>query len=249
MSNLTYHATDVERSFRLFARLMREGKVASDSEEYREYTVYQNVRDLAEIYSREVECVLEKTSDHLYLIPRVKNSYFQMKNSRIKEEYFPAGATNLDIYMMYFAILVLFGAFYNSYESSEPTRDFLPYEEWLRLINERIKSFGEHPAELEEESEIMEWNWSGVVERWEALDDLREQAKAVNAKQLTRIGYLHRYYRFLSDQDLVSQQGNQEIVLTEKAKVIVQRYFMNKEHNKGVLQFMYQFDQVKEEDV
>lgn len=242
-----YHRDDVERSFRLFAQLMREGKVAREQDGYRDYTVHGAVRDLAELYSAEVDAVLEKTSDYLYLIPKVTDSYFHIKNTRIKQ-YLPNGATNLDVYLMYFAILVLFGAFYNSYESSEPTRDFLTYDEWMRLIDERITSLADHQAETDEASEDLEWNWTGVVKRWGELDHLRENAKKLDARQNTRFGYMQRYFNFLQDQDLAEDQSNQEIVLTEKAKVIVQRYFMNKEYNRGILQFMYEFDQVQGEE-
>ena len=36
--------------------------------------------------------------------------------------------------------------------------------------------------------------------------------------------------------------GNNEMELTEKTKVIVQRYYMDYEYNRGLLDFIYQFD-------
>ncbi|GAY76190.1 hypothetical protein NBRC111894_1744 [Sporolactobacillus inulinus] len=36
--------------------------------------------------------------------------------------------------------------------------------------------------------------------------------------------------------------GNEEIRLTEKAKTIIQRYFMEVEYNKGIFEFLYGFE-------
>ncbi|MCY9663666.1 DUF6063 family protein, partial [Paenibacillus alginolyticus] len=46
---------------------------------------------------------------------------------------------------------------------------------------------------------------------------------------------------------IVIDIGNQEITLTEKAKVVVQRYFMELEYNRGILEFLYQSDSIEGE--
>jgi hypothetical protein len=49
--------------------------------------------------------------------------------------------------------------------------------------------------------------------------------------------------RFLLEQKLAEEVGEGELNLTEKAKIIVQRYFMELQNNRGILQFLYQFEE------
>lgn len=243
---MQFHSDDIEQAFRVLVHLIQRGKVAEEEEVFRYYLTSSEVRSLIDSFAAETDSLIIKTSEHLFLLPKSGQSIFHVKNAYIRREYFGHQATNLDIYMMYFCIIVLFGAFYDSYETSEATRDFLPLGEWLVQIRERMDTLKEHGpeklAQLEQESE---WNWNGVIEYWEALDDLKETAKRQDSKQQSRLGFLKRVIRFLKEQDLVLEQGNDELVLTEKAKIIIQRYFMDLEYNRGILAFMYQYDQVK----
>jgi hypothetical protein len=55
--------------------------------------------------------------------------------------------------------------------------------------------------------------------------------------------------RFLLDQKLAEQVGMLELALTEKAKIVVQRYFMELQYNRGILQFLYQFEEDRKHEV
>ena len=52
---------------------------------------------------------------------------------------------------------------------------------------------------------------------------------------------------FLEEQGLVEGIGNDEIQLTEKAKAIIQRYYMELEHNREILEFIYSLEERKGE--
>lgn len=246
---MQFDSQDIEQAFRLLALLNQKGKVSEEEEVFRYYVTRSEVRSLIDSYAAETDSVIVKTSDHLYLVPKSGQSLFHIKNAYIRREYFGYQATNLDIYMMYFSIIILFGEFYDSYETPEPTRDFLPIGEWMEQIRERMATLKEHgPEKLAQVEQESEWNWNVVIELWEALDDLKEQAKRQDSKQQSRLGFLKRVIRFLKEQDLIWEQGNDELILTEKAKIIIQRYFMDLEYNRGILAFMYQYDQVKGTD-
>ncbi|HBC96836.1 MAG TPA: non-ribosomal peptide synthetase module, partial [Clostridium sp.] len=166
---------------------------------------------------------------------------FHVSNEEIKKEYLPSRAVNLDIYLMYVAIIVLFGEFYDSYQSTEATRNFLPMKEWLSSLNNHISSIKEiDKDELKKIEKDSEYNWVGIVEKWEAMDDLRENVKVQDARTVSRLSFLNTVKRFLENQGLITDIGNDEIELTEKAKTIVQKYYMEYEFNRGILDFMYQ---------
>ena len=237
---------DIETAFRIFLQLMQKGRIDAEEDGFRYYAAYDEVRSLVDIFAYEADSVVLKTSDHLYLVPQAGDSPFQMKNTHIKREFLGWQATNIDIYLMYFCIIIFFGEFYDSYETTEATRDFLPVSEWLTRIKERMVTLKEHgPEKLRQLEQETEWNWNGVIEYWEALDDLKETARRQDSKQQSRLGFLKRVIRFLEAQELIIDQGNDELVLTEKARIIVQRYFMDLEYNRDILAFMYRYDQLK----
>ena len=86
------------------------------------------------------------------------------------------------------------------------------------------------------------YNWSTIIEKWEDMDDIKETAKRQTGNTISRMSFLDTVKRFLIDQELVQDIGNNEIMLTEKAMTIIQRFFMEVEFNKGIFEFIYAFE-------
>ena len=74
------------------------------------------------------------------------------------------------------------------------------------------------------------------------MDDIKETAKRQTGNTISRMSFLDTVKRFLIDQELVQDIGNNEITLTEKAMTIIQRFFMEVEFNKGIFEFIYAFE-------
>lgn len=240
-----YEERQVKEAFRLYASLAAQGY--GDKEALRQYLADDVVRGLVEEFAQEVECTVIPAGDQLYLIPVAISSPFHISNQALKEKYLPAHAVNADIYLMYVAIIVLFGEFYDSYQTIEPTRDFLPVDAWLNRLNECLLAIKEmDPEELEKKELELEYNWSQLVEKWDALNDLREKVKTQDGRTRSRLGFLYSVRRFLEDQNLVRDLGEDELALTEKARTIIQRYYMEVEHNQRILEFIYQAGQPRE---
>ena len=53
----------------------------------------------------------------------------------------------------------------------------------------------------------------------------------------------------MEDQNLVTDIGNDEMELTEKAKTIIQRYYMDYEYNRGILDFIYGLERERQDIV
>ena len=240
-----YEERQVKEAFRLYASLAVKGY--GDKEALRLYLADDVVRGLVEEFAREVECTVIPAGDQLYLIPLAISSPFHISNQSLKERYLPGRAVNADIYLMYVAIIVLFGEFYDSYQTIEPTRDFLSIDLWLSRLNERILALKEMELEeLEKMEQEQEYNWRQLVEKWDALNDLKEKVKSQDSRTQSRLGFLNAVKKFLEEQDLVRDIGEDEISLTEKARTIIQRYYMEVEHNQSILEFIYQTSLKKE---
>lgn len=242
---MNYSEQTVLRAFQIYTKLARDGVASKDAVQL--YRADDEIRGLLDAFSREVDCVVIGTSEQLFLVPETKLSPFHVSNDWIKRNYLRSGATNGDIYLLYFSTIILFGSFYDSYQSQEPTRQFLRIDEWVRFIGERIDQLKTHDEEeLKQLEKEFSYNWSLIIEKWEDMDDIKETAKKQSGNTISRFSFMDTVKRFMVDQELIQEIGNDEVTLTEKAKTIIQRYFMEVEYNKGIFEFIYGFEKEEE---
>ncbi|WP_079504799.1 DUF6063 family protein [Mesobacillus jeotgali] len=242
---MNYSESKVMQAFELYMILARDGQAGSDSLSL--YIADDSVRALVDGFAHKVDCVIVPAGEKMYMIPKTKLSPFHVNNDYIKRTYLKSGATNADLYLLYFASIVLFGAFYDSYQTLEPTRDFLQLDDWVKLVHERIDLLKELDDEmLKEREREFSYNWGQIVGKWDDMNDIKESAKKQSGNTISRLSFMDTVKRFLVAQELIAEIGNNEIILTEKAKTIVQRFFMEVEYNKGILEFIYQWEEEAE---
>lgn len=238
---MEYKHEQIIEAHKIYMKLVGEGNVLRS--EVKNYTREEQIEELVNQFAREDDATIIMAGEMLYLVPMAITSPFHMNNDLIKKLYLPNGATNLDMYLMYVSIIILLGEFYNSYQSQEPTRAFINIEEWLEAMNTRFEGLNqidkEHLKKIEKDQE---YNWTKILEKWMSIDDVKDNAKRQSGNTISRISFLNMTKGFLEKQDMVRDIGNNEIELTEKAKVITQRYYMDYEYNRGLLDFMYQYE-------
>lgn len=237
---MAYKEQEIIEAYKLYGRLARNGSQSVD--EMRLYTRDERIEELINQFANEDQATVIVAGGMAYLVPIASSSPYQMSNETIKKLYLPNNATNLDIYLMYVATIILVGEFYNSYQTKEPTRAFITMAEWLEAIQNRMEALwalGEE--QLKKVEEEQEYNWQKIVEKWMALDDVKENAKKLTGVMASRLSFLNMTKQFLEKQEMVKDIGNYELELTEKTKVIMQRYYMDYEYNRGLLDFIYQY--------
>jgi len=242
---MLYEQQHIMKAFQLYSHLAVQGYIEQEDVEC--YLMNEDIQSLLEQFAREVDAILVHAGDVIYLVPITGLSPFHIKNEQIRRE-FGANAVNADVYMMYFAMLVFIGEFYNSYQSGETQRDFMTMNEWLAVVNTRMGTLRQHtPEELQQCCEDLQYNWLSILEKWDALNDLKESATSQKGNTVSRLSFLHKVMQFMLKEQVVREIGPGEYDLTEKTKTIVQRYFMEFDYNRGILQFMYQYDERKDE--
>lgn len=242
---MRYEQDHILKAFSLFTELAQKGIASGDLA--RAYKVEEPVRSLTDHFVEMMDAVCLVVGQELYLVPKTKLSPFHISNEQLKKTYLRSNATNVDLYLVYFCTIVMIGCFYDSYQSIEPTLHFITVDQWLNEVNKRMDSLKEHDEEklaaLEKE---YSYRWSSLIEKWDALDDVKETASRQSGNTLSRLSFLDTVRRFLTDQGIVEPKGNGELAITEKTKVIVGRYFMEREFNRGILEFLYAFEQEDE---
>lgn len=237
---MIYEQEQVMQAFKIYSTLAINGKAYKD--DLRLYIADDTIRGLVNQFAQEMDCIILVVGDMVYMVPLAIYSPFHVSNQSIKDKHLPSKAVNADIYMMYISIIILFGEFYDSYQTIEATRDFIRVGDWLNTVNEKvlsIKTFDEE--KLLELEERYEYNWIAIIDKWDALDDIKENV-AQTARTISRMSFINVVKKFLENQELIEEIGNDEIQLTEKAKAIIQRYYMELEHNREILEFIYSLE-------
>ena len=235
---MQYSQEQVREAYMIYRQLYVYG--SGNIKEWKAYTYDEGVRNLMEEFALIDEAAILNVGENVYLVPLASQNHLQLSNEYIKKFYMSSDANNIDLYTMYVCIIIFMGKFYDSYESAQCTRNFITIEEWLESVNERIEVLAEMDEEalLAKEKEL-EYNWTKIIEFWLALDNLKETAKRQTGKTKSRISFLNMTKVFLEKQELVEDLGNSELALTEKAKDIVQKYYMEYEYNRAILEFLY----------
>lgn len=237
---MMYEHDQVMSAFELYAELARKGEAGKEA--LMTYQRDDGIRNLLLAFVERVDCVVVPAGDTLYLVPKVMKSPFHLSNEEMKRRYFSGSLTpNIELYLLYFAVIVLFGEFYNNYSSLETSLDFISLDEWLERVDEKMETLKEHGEEtLAAKEEELEYSWRKIIEKWDALNEIKESAKAQKGRTISKLSFLRRCANFLLDQGLLYEIGNDEFVLTDKAMRIVQLYFMDIEYNRGIIEFLYE---------
>ena len=235
--------SQIMEAHKIYHKLLQNGKA---SKEDCRAIAEPEVRQLVESFAAEAKAAIFSAGDYYYFIPLTEGSDYHRSNEEIKK-FLPANSKNMDIYMMYLAIIILVGEFYNSYHTTQMTRDFLTVSDWLSSMNERLEVLnGIGTEKLKQMEREYEYNWLGMIERWNELDIIKEGSKEI-ATTKSRKAFLGNVLRFLQAEELVQEVGPEEYTLTLKMRIIVTRYFMAYEYNRGILDLIYHFSEKGEE--
>lgn len=226
-------------AFTLYSKLNATGVL--DKEEASGF-MDEAIRGVMMSFAETVEATIISAGNYIYLIPLTVHSDYHISNQGIKDKYLPKKATNMDIYLLYVAMIIFIGEFYDSYQTTQPTRDFLTIDDWMIALDERLQSM----KQMDEEALLMleqeyEYNWTGIIKKWDAIDIIKEDVKKQTARTNSRKSFMIIASKFLIEEGLAREIGFEELEITEKAKVVVQRFFMDYEYNRGILDVLYQF--------
>lgn len=235
---MKYNQKDILYSFKMYSELVVNGSCLIA--DYNEFVINDTIRELVDLFALEVNAAVLVTNERVILVPLVASSPFQISNDRVRRDYLGSKYKVGDVYLLYFCVIIFFGMFYDSYNTTEPVREFLSMDQWLNEVNDYIDTLSSHSEEaLSFNSQELNYNWKVIIEKWKAIDNTNEKAKVQDGRTVSRISFLNQVKSFLLDQDCLVELGNLELGLSEKAKDIVGKYYMEIEYNRGVLDFIY----------
>lgn len=242
-----YEQEEIKRAFQMYQQLATNGRVTGELIQY--YKSETNFRALVDFYCAEVDAICMMIGNEAILVPKTTLSPHHVSNETLRRTYIGNQGKNEDLYLMYFATLCCLGEFYNSFHSLKPTRAFITLEDWMRSVEDRISALQNLGEEkLEQKEEEYSYHWRGIIEKWHALDDVREGVKSQRGQTKSRVSFLHKVCQFLEKEEILIQIGDGEYSLTERTDYIIGNYFMDSEYNRGILEFLYGEEEIEDAD-
>lgn len=230
----------------IFTNLLLNGKALKEL--CKSYLDDDIVRELVEDFAQMAKGAIIGAGEYYYFIPLTEGSEYHLSNQFIKEQYLSRNSANIEIYMMYLSMIIFIGEFYNSYTTNKKTRDFLTLADWLDKIDERIESMDKIDDEVLKSAERDDgYNWFSLIEHWKQMDIIKEKTREQKNSHSKR-AFLNNTIGFMRDQDMIVELGNDEYDLSMKAQIVVTRFFMNTEYNRGIIDKLYNYS-ADEDDV
>lgn len=229
-----YEIHDVRESHVIFYYLLKNHSIREDKEGalYREYVSSEAIQKLVNDQAEASECTIEQYGDAVYLVPNPDNKFLGYSKAQLKKEICKANATDLDFYLVQFAVMVFLLEFYDGQGSSSRTRTFIRTGELQDKITEYLKKGAETSAEEQEENGLL---FSQMLEVYEAL---RSDEKGSRQKT-TKEGMLHHMLRFLQMHRLIEYIEQDEMIRpTRKLDHFMDGNLLNSSNYKRVVQIL-----------
>lgn len=233
---MNYSEQKIIEAFKIYSMLASVGE--SDFIMQKRYYEDDEIRYLVDIFCEEVDALVLSDGEKLILVPKGLESPFHLSNEALRKEIFGQSATNKQLYTAYVSIIILIGSFYNSYQTTEKTLDFISISEWVAEVSEIMEELAQFDEEeLQKLDRKYEYNWSAILNYWTDLDEVREDSEDIRA--LSRRNFLIRVANFLCKNGWLENLGADEYTLTEKMDTVILGYYMDYELNRGLVDFLY----------
>ena len=188
---MKYSQMNILYAFKMYSELLVNGKCLIA--DYNEFVVNDVIRELVDLFASEVSSAVLVTSEVIILVPLVASSPFQISNDRIRRDYLGSKYKVGDVYLLYFCVIIFFGMFYDSYNTTDPVREFLSMDQWLEEVNTYINTLSSHSEEvLAFNSQELNYNWKVIIEKWKAIDNTNENAKVQDGRTISRVSFLNQ---------------------------------------------------------
>lgn len=209
---MSYEIENIKLSNAIFYYLLKNGELSEEKERelFKAYCESDKVMNLVKAQGEACECVVEKYSGVIYLIPKEDNDFLGYSKGELKSELCRSNANDKDYYLSQFVILTLLVEMYGSQGSSARSRNYIRGGELLNIVSQRLKEGMENYGEDEQDKNGIAF--SNILERFEAL----KSSDKANRSKTTKEGFLYTILKFLENQGLIDYIEADDMVKTKK---------------------------------
>ena len=208
---MAFEYEEIRQSQEIFATLLEKREIRERSSQRALFDAYmssERVQELVKSQCEAVGCTAICYVDVLYLVPDEENRWLGYSKTDLKRRLCRGNPTEVDYYLVQFAILCLLLEFYDERGSEHKIREFIRVGDLLNLIGEKL-SQGSH-AHSEEEQEAMGLAFTQMCDRYEAMAPGNSGSRV----KTTKMGFLNGILSFFEEQGLLTLTDNGEFIRT-----------------------------------
>lgn len=177
---------------------------------------------------------LLKAGDEYYLTTGIEESIFSYTNEELR-----AGlgvATNTELYTCTFIVLTLLAAFFNSDDTTGPSREFITITDLERQVTQNFEALTRRGdiEDLENRSRV---NLAEPARFWLDLSPMKPDATRHKSTS-TRWGYLLKTLAFLEEHQLVRVIGERQVFPEHRLSSLVAHYYNHRDHKNIILELI-----------
>lgn len=233
----------LKQALAIYNRLLENGEIdaKTDSELYVEYK-NEEVREILEQFSEELDLRILDTGNTIYMIPNLDNDVlgYVMKDFR---ENIATNAKLVDAYLQCYICMMIFQLFYGGKNTNPIQREFIQTKDLIEALDQKMEGYltgEEETLSLEKDYGI---NFYKIAQLWQN----KQIGDSVARK--SKLGTLARAYAQLEHEKLIRVlEEGREIRRTRRMDDLFLYYYLDEARVQEIHQLFSQGDKINAED-
>lgn len=233
----------LKQALAIYNRLLENGEIdaKTDSELYVEYK-NEEVREILEQFSEELDFRILDTGNTIYMIPNLDNDVlgYVMKDFR---ENIATNAKLVDAYLQCYICMMIFQLFYGGKNTNPIQREFIQTKDLIEALDQKMEGYftgEEETLSLEKDYGI---NFYKIAQLWQN----KQIGDSVARK--SKLGTLARAYAQLEHEKLIRVlEEGREIRRTRRMDDLFLYYYLDEARVQEIHQLFSQGDKINAED-
>lgn len=233
----------LKQALAIYNRLLENGEIdaKTDSELYVEYK-NEEVREILEQFSEELDFRILDTGNTIYMIPNLDNDVlgYVMKDFR---ENIATNAKLVDAYLQCYICMMIFQLFYGGKNTNPIQREFIQTKDLIEALDQKMEGYltgEEETLSLEKDYSI---NFYKIAQIWQN----KQIGDSVARK--SKLGTLARAYAQLEHEKLIRVlEEGREIRRTRRMDDLFLYYYLDEARVQEIHQLFSQGDKINAED-
>ncbi|MEC1523350.1 DUF6063 family protein [Neobacillus niacini] len=224
---MIYEEDVLLKAYQLHQQLMTKGEIQKkkDADLYRLYSDPDIREVLQRVFLPIDQAIIVKVEETLFFVPEVQNDAFSYTNEELREK--GKFRDNKELYLAQFIWMLVISEFYgDQFLLTGETRSFVKVDDILNKAKEWMGKFDQIPEEEQLELAYRyELNIPYLLNEWHNLSEVTDKVKELRKARTMDYGFLLKALGFLEKEKMLVVKEEQEIVMTEKMKHIIDHYY------------------------
>ena len=234
---MTYQNSTVETALLLLRELLTHPVVNKETNSSLLTRLQQDPEVLGlwqEVIEPTFGVTLLKAGDQYYLTTGIEESIFSYTNAELRTSL--GVRDNTELYTCSFIVLTLLAVFFNSDDTTGPSREFITLTDLERQVTQNFETLAER-EDIEELENLSRVNLVEPAQFW--LDLSVKKPGAVHDKRtISRWGYLLKTLDFLENHQLVRVIQERQIFPQQRLSSQVVHYYNHRYHKNMILELI-----------